>query len=459
MKPVKYIPAIFLFAFLTMNLACKKFIEIPPPNDQLTSNFVFTNDRAAIEAITGIYSKMMENAQRFSSGNTTFYAGMSADEIYYYTPGTRDEFVANQITNANTGTLETNFWSPCYSFIYAANKVIEGAAASSALSGAVKTMITGEAKFIRAFCYFYLVNLFGDVPLILTAEYQANQTMVRTQATKIYAQMITDLKDAKNSLNADYPTSERVRPNKFAAAALLSRVYLYDKDWQNAETEASSIINSGYYSLEGNLNNCFLINSNETIWQLQPVFPSKNTWEGSQIIPFSSYSTPTYLLTLSLINSFEAGDKRKQSWINSRVFSGDTLYYPYKYKMGNGASLTEYYVVLRLAEQYLIRAEARAEQNDLTNSEADINVILARAGLPNTNASTQAELLNAVEEQRRIELFAEWGNRWFDLKRTNRADAVLKILKPTTWQPTDTLWPIPQSEINLNPALTQNAGY
>jgi hypothetical protein len=79
--------------------------------------------------------------------------------------------------------------------------------------------------------------------------------------------------------------------------------------------------------------------------------------------------------------------------------------------------------------------------------------------LPNTAANTQSSLLLVIEQERRIEFFAEWGHRWLDLKRTNRADPILGALKPATWQPTDVLWPIPQDQINLNPSLTQNPGY
>jgi hypothetical protein len=438
--------------------ACKKFIEISQPVDQLTSEFVFTNDNSAIKALTGIYSEMTRDQQQFSSGFTTFFAGMSADELYYYTPSFRDEFVNNEITLANHANIQYYFWDPCYRYIYAANKCIEGANSSSALSGNIKIMILGEAKFIRAFCYFHLVNFFGDVPLILTTRYQENQSFPRVAEAAIYSQIIKDLIDAKTLLTSDYPSPERVRPNKFAASALLARVYLYNKDWLNAEKEADSVINSGLYTLNEDLNKVFEINSNETIWQLHPVDPNYNTWEGFQIIPTAGAS-PTYLLTSSLIHSFETNDLRKDSWTMSTIFNNDTLYFPYKYKVSTGSVLTEYYVVLRLAEQLLIRAEARAEQDNINGAKDDLNIIRQRAGLLNVDPSNRQETLLAIEQERRTELFAEWGHRWFDLKRTDRADAVLGALKSSTWQSTDTLWPIPDPEIRLNPALTQNPGY
>jgi len=448
----------FLILFIFVS-SCKKFVEVPLPADQLTADFVFTNDNSAVQAVNGIYSKMMENQQQFSSGFTTLFTGLSSDELYYYTPGFRDEFLNNQITLVNHSNLESYFWNPCYRFIYAANKCIEGATNSNSLSMPVKKVIVGEAKFIRAFCYFHLVNLFGDVPLVLSTTYQKNQSIPRTAQAIVYTQIINDLIDAQNTLDISYVSNERIRPNKFAAVALLARVYLYNHDWINAEKEAGLVINSGIYSLNDNLNSVFQKNSNETIWQLRPVNPNRNTWEGYQIIPSANNSTPTYLLTSTLINSFEPNDARKIAWIQSRVFANQTLYYPFKYKVSTGSILKEYYVVLRLAEQYLIRAEARAQQNNLAGAQADLNVIRNRAGLLNTEANSQSSLLSAIEKERRVELFAEWGHRWFDLKRTNRAGTVLSVLKPATWQETDTLWPIPQSQILLNPALTQNPGY
>ena len=439
--------------------SCKKFVNIPLPDNQLTSDFVFSNDNSALGALNGIYSKMIENDQQFCSGYTTLFAGLSSDELYYYTPSFRDEFLNNQISIASQPNIESAFWSPCYQYIYAANKCIESARNSDGMSSKMKRTTIGEAKFIRAFCYFYLVNLFGDVPLELSSVYQENQSIARSPAVKVYSQIIDDLKGSIDSLDEIYASDDRGRPNKYAAVALLARVYLYNYDWVDAENEATIIINSGIYSMDNDLNSVFKSSSNETIWQLVPVNPYVNTWEGNEIIPYSIDATPTYLLTNTLVNSFEAGDMRKLAWVQSENFSGQTIYYPYKYKINSGPPITEFYVVLRLAEQYLIRAESRANVDDIEGAQNDLNAIRNRAGLSNTTAIDKTSLLKAIEHERQIELFAEWGNRWFDLKRTGRANTILGSLKPSTWQATDTLWPIPNSQILLNPSLKQNAGY
>jgi hypothetical protein len=170
-------------------------------------------------------------------------------------------------------------------------------------------------------------------------------------------------------------------------------------------------------------------------------------------------------LSSSLLGSFEQGDKRFTSWVDSTNYSGIVYYSPYKYKIGSaqaspGGDYLEYYMVLRLAEQFLIRSEARVNLNNLTEAISDLNKIRQRAGLnllPNTLA--KQEVLDAIEKERRIELFAEWGHRWLDLKRWGKADAVLGPVKGSNWQITDKLYPIPQSELIVNPNLMQNPGY
>ena len=115
-------------------------------------------------------------------------------------------------------------------------------------------------------------------------------------------------------------------------------------------------------------------------------------------------------------------------------------------------------MVLRLAEQYLVRAEARVHLNDLDGALVDVNKIRNRAGLGVASGASNELVLDLIYKERRRELFAEWGHRWFDLKRTGKADAVLSVIKPG-WQPTDVLFPIPQSELQNNPNMTQNPGY
>jgi hypothetical protein len=217
------------------------------------------------------------------------------------------------------------------------------------------------------------------------------------------------------------------------------------------------------YSLVPNPDSVFLVGSTEAIWQLQTynTYPFA-TIEGSRTIPYINTINPDFYLTPQLLSSFEDGDRRKTSWLDSSTYESKVYYYPFKYKVrvGTENNITEYYMVLRLAEQYLIRAESLARQNtNLKDAISDINIIRGRAGLDSLpDTMSQDGVISAVAQERRIELFSEWGHRWFDLKRTNRADIVLQSIKPA-WKNTAQLYPIPYSEIRLSPKLSQNQGY
>jgi hypothetical protein len=148
------------------------------------------------------------------------------------------------------------------------------------------------------------------------------------------------------------------------------------------------------------------------------------------------------------------------SWTGNTDIGGEVYYYPYKYKISAGSPASEFHIVLRLAEQYLIRAEARIQQGKIAGAIADLNMIRIRAHLsPLTTPMTPALATAALLREKRIELFAEFGHRWLDLKRTNKVDQVIGTLKPSTWQPTAALWPVPQVQRSANPFLTQNKGY
>lgn len=434
--------------------SCKKFVEIDPPRTELLKPVVFTSDATANAAMIGVYSELRSTVAN-SGGSVTYLSTFSSDELLYY-GGHPDieQFNDNDLIPENFFNLQ--LWSVMYKIVYSVNSIIEGISASTAVSAELKVQLEGEAKFIRAFNYYYLVNLFGDVPLITSTDYRANTTMPRTSIQQVYQQIITDLTEAETLLpdNYNFASNERVRVNKFAAKALLARVYLFTGDWVKAESKATEVIgNVALYSLESDLSKVFLRNSSEAIFQI---------W--SSIIPsdvgafYERDDPPTNCaFRPEFISNFETNDNRPTAWISYRGVYG----YPAKYKQIDvpaGALPDEYSIVLRLAEQYLIRAEARAKQSKIMEAQGDINVIRTRAGLPNTSANDQSSLLAAIEQERRSELFTEWGHRWLDLKRTNRATAVLGPLKGSFWQPTDVLYPIPQQQIRLS-GITQNPGY
>lgn len=462
---------IFITIFLACS-GCKKFADVPPPNNQLVSATVFNTDNSVKAALAGMYVRMyIENGGTFQLDISTL-AENSADESKAFAADLNyDPFYNNTIDPNNTSVYY--LWSGCYNLIYQANAIIAGVNANAGqLSTAVKKQAEGEAKFIRAFCYFYLTNYFGDVPLLITTNAVENSRASRTSSDQVYSQIISDLKDAQGILVEDFSTSatqSRIRPNKYAAAAFLSRVYLYRKQWAEAEAQASLVINkSTQYRLNStaDIPKIFQLNNPEVIFQMNGATSGSSTvysgftYYGSTYMRSIASNRPYMVLGTSLIQSFENGDQRYTNWVGSLAISGKTYYYPLKYKLftTNNTPTGEGFVYLRLAEQYLIRAEARAQQSNLTGAAADINIIRNRAGLGNTSANTQNTIIDAVMKERRVELFCELGHRWLDLKRTGTADLVLSPLKPN-WKASAKLYPIPTNDLLNNTNLIQNAGY
>ncbi len=453
---------LFMLSLVVALNSCKKLIEVDSPVKQLASTIVFNSDGTAEATIIDVYGKF--GSQSYFGGgwtySVTYYGTTLADEMNYYgyNQGGAYEFFQGA-TLANNGAV-ASFWNACYSFIYSVNATMEGLKTSTNVSAGMKTRLTGEAKFFRALCHFYLVSFFGDVPYVDTTDYKKNSLITRMPAAEVYQKVIADLTDAANDLSDNYVTAGRARVNKWVATAFLARAYLYAGEWAKAEQTATTVIDhTAKYALTP-LNDVFLTNSREAIWQLPREGVTPYASDGQL---FNITSTPYYVaLTNNFLAAFEPGDNRKSNWVNSIAVNSATYYFPYKYKeYYDHATGKEGSIVLRLAEQYLIRAEARARQNKLTganSAETDINTIRNRAGLTNTTATTQQALLDAILQERKVELFSEWGHRWFDLKRFNKSDAVLGPIKPG-WTSNKVLWPIPQSELMRNPKLTQNQGY
>jgi hypothetical protein len=452
---------------------CKKFVEIDTPPTLLVASGVFNDNTTATQAQTNIYSQMSLNSESF---NMSSNSGLLSDELTGYAAfGAQRQFYINAITaNGYTGP-----WQSAYNYIYQANAVMEGLQKNSGVSTAVKKQLSGEAKFIRTFWHFYLTNCYGAVPLVTTTAYATNARLARTPQVLVYQQIIQDLKDAQGLLSNHYVdfsdtanTSERTRPTLWAADALLARVYLYTKKYDLAEAAATAVINhTDLYGLEPDLNSVFLANSREAIWQLQ--IPQPNNGVATQdgynfILQADPTGSGGVSVSSQLLGSFEPGDHRRTNWVHDTTFAGTPYAYPYKYKQGmnNSTTVTEYVMVLRLAEQYLIRAEARANQGKLPEAIADLNAIRNRAGLGNYAGSTTdpAAVLGAILHERQVELFTEWGHRWFDLIRTGTVNSVMSVVTPLkggTW-PADghqTLYPIAQTELGKDNNLTQNPGY
>jgi hypothetical protein len=468
----------FCIILLTGVCACNKLVTVPEPVNSITTTETFSTEANANSALIQIYSSM-SGPFNFGNGYTDILGGLSADELEYFGSGQDYQQFQTNTLQAGNDLLYGNFWQVAYEDIYSANSVIEGVGASTTLPQAFKNQLTGEAMFLRAFAYFYLVNSFGNIPLVTTTSWATTALMPSTPINMVYQQIIADLKQAQNLLPGDYSVSggARIRANSWAATALLARTYLYVDSFANAATQATAVINSGQFSLvalplvpadnvSGSDSDVFAANSNEAIlqWQVSNIVYPYATQEGNNIIP-SNNNQPTYYLTSSLLQAFEAGDLRYSAWIDSTVYSGTTYYFPFKYTVYQGVAnglIPQYFMVLRLAEQFLIRAEAESKLNDQTDAVNDLNTIRTRAGVDSLSASLgQQQVLAAIAQERRTELFSEWGHRWFDLIRTGQA---LNALAPIPYKTGNInadqlLYPIPPNEIQADPNIAQNPGY
>ncbi len=335
------VPASFLICSIFL-LGCKKLVDVPNPENSITTEETFVSIPSATSVITGIYNSLSfgSNAFRYASGLTTIATGLSADELIEF-GGPENAFWTNNLLRDN-GDVLNGFWSPAYSDIYKANAAIEGLNASLTLPAASKNQLIGEAKFLRAFIYFYLVNIFGDIPLVTTTSFSGNSLLSRTPAEKIYQQIIVDLEEAATLLPEDYSsyTDQRTRATSWAAIALLARVYLYREEWSKAETLSTQIIDNSNYSLVNDLNTVFLKNSNEAILQWQCINQSNfqfATQEGNLFVPATD-ATPRYLVTNELLSSFEIEDLRRRAWIDSTIIESNTYYYPFKFKVRESAA-------------------------------------------------------------------------------------------------------------------------
>jgi hypothetical protein len=441
--------------------SCNDFTAIDTPVSELNSTAVFEEKNTAYSAMANVFAQMRDNGML--TGKTTGMQkemGLYADELTWY--GNSAQSSANFFNNTLLPTHSTlvSWWNNSYSQIYAANAVIEGTAASTKLLETDKMHLTGEAKFARAFLHFYILQLWGDVPYITGTDYINNSSVKRLPTAAVYARIIEDLESAITLLPEEYTNQTRVIPNSYAAQALLARVYLYAGMWPEAANSASAVLNkTDIYTWVTELNNVFLKESSATIWQYAPRTPARNTDEGTTYI-FTAGPPNSVALTNSLVHAFEAGDQRKAEWMRSISKNGNTWYHAYKYKKtGSNTPQAEFSIVLRLAEMYLIRAEARARQGELTNAKDDLNVIRNTAGLGNTTAVTKDEILDAILHERQVELFSEFGHRFFDLRRFGALDGTLSGIK-ADWNTTDNLLPLPQTELNLNPNIEpQNPGY
>lgn len=451
---------------------CKKYLEVPLPIDQLSTGNVFNTKPTIISAVNGMYSAFSEGIIKANYYKITFW--WSDEGEISPLPGSEiGDIISANIVPANTQLMQLVFF---YRTIFRTNNLIEKlpSVSTTILPDAEKKQYIAAAKYIRAAEHFTLVSSWGDIPLITTTSADENLNKPRTPANEVYNQIIKDLQEASADLPSTVNTSNsKTIHNKFQPLALLAKVYLYLGRWAEAEATASEVINSSQYLLVTGVNNVFKRGSREAIFSMGStgtglLFDNRAVL-GWLTLPATSGNTTSShcAIPAAMLARFESGDQRNVNgnWTISlfgKVFANKYLYNSSATSTTINANPQDF-IYQRLAELYLIRAEARAQQGNLTGANSastDINLVRTRAGLPNTTAGTQTQILAAIEKERVTELFYE-GHRWYDLKRTGQLQAVLGAVpyKAANYKAHYNLWPIPLTELNNSPNLTQNPGY
>jgi hypothetical protein len=418
------------------------------PYNSIPASEAFKNAADLERGILGAYSSL----QSLSYYGRTYgiFADLAADNLVHPDNATAVAYAEvdnNAILPENTAV--DGIWVSIYDGINVANNVIDKVDDIPGLTEADRNEALAELYFLRALHHFNLVNYFGPVPVKTTPTAGVASTNVpRDGVNVVYDQIINDLLFASLYLPAN---GARIRASGLAADALLARVYLYRKDYTNAAAYASKVINSGAYTLLPSYISIFAGEETaESIFEVDYTALDRNRI-AEYNFPLSENGRGEVAPAQDLLESYAIGDDRLAA---TYAYSGTS---PYVIKYDDLATGADNVIVLRLAEMYLIRAEANAQlQGDMGMIKSDINQVRNRAGIGNVTFSSYADLLLAIEEERRIE-FAFEGHRWFDLVRTGRAVDVLTTVKNLN----QTLFPIPLSEIltNTDPGMYQNPGY
>jgi len=396
-----------------------------------------------------------------------------------------DNMAIDQFTfTALNGNIARD-WSDCYSVIGAANNAIAQVKASKdpAFTADRRNRIIGEASFIRAFQYFDAVRLWGSLPLVLTPiDPTSSESLIKSSGgfpsppDTVYDAILNDCWVALANVGNVGDDPSKFTVSKGTVAALLAKIYATraPANWDSVAYYCDQVI--PHYTLLTNFADLWDINhknNSEAIWEIpyEGYNSSVGNWIPSQFVGagWKKFSTPTN----DLVNAFisEGDSVRKHASIQFVDYGWPDKYwitptnYPVlsKYTDPNNG-LNDMYMI-RLADILLLRAEAYNAKGDVSHAADLVNQVRSRVGLPNTTAANQGDMALAIEKERRLELAFE-GQRWFDLVRTGRAITVMNALKDGNGNNLNynvkdyqLVYPVPQTQLDLNPFLQQNPGY
>lgn len=447
MKAIKYITG---FIAISSLLSCEKFLEVQP-KESISDKVTISDATSAEQAVRGIYSALASDNYYGTGFQSIGY--LSGDNVQWTGSQSQVQEFINHKVGAENSTV-SGAWTAIYRTISRANEVISKVAQveDPLLTSKLKNQLIGEAYFIRALGYFDLARTWGGVPIILepTTNPSDNVGVQRSTQAETYNRVLADLESAEPLLP---DTLIRFRATKKTVWALKSRLYLYLKDYVKAEEFATKIISEpANFRLIKPYNSFFANNARgtqESIFELfyngtTEVNAHRNQWQ-PQINGGTRQWAPSESLITILNDPAKAGNRGTLIAKDNQNRWYGNLYYR--------APASDPSFVIRIAELFLIRAEALAQQDKLEAALADLNRVRDRAELPASTSTTKEQILLDIENERRLEFSFE-PHRWFDLVRTNRATTVLNFTDVTKY-----LMPIPAQQLLLDKALVQNPGY
>ncbi|WP_228394039.1 RagB/SusD family nutrient uptake outer membrane protein [Chryseobacterium artocarpi] len=439
--------------------SCENLVEVDIPSNQISTQLVFQDVQTANAALAGLYAGLWEDSPVAGGARGSgALLGIYTDDLESYASSVVNaEYDLYQNMQIDDNVAVYAYWTSAYQKVYQANTILEGMASTTSISGAEKQRIKGEALFIRSLVLFYLQQTFGNIPYPISTDYEINRNISKITAAAALQRLEDDLKEAIPLLSDQYRESERIVVNRKAAEFLLAKILMSENKWNDAEILLRGIVTSPLYQFESDLSKVFLKSGKHILFQLKPKNAVDPTKEAT-LYYFANAAPSVYSLSLELVNSFTSGDLRKSQWITPVSFNQTTKYRSSKYKVISNNS-TEYSIVFRLEEVYLLLAEALAQQNKLTETLPFINATRQRAGLVGLSGTiTKETLLAEILSENRKEFFAEMGLRFMTLKRRGLLGTLI-LVKPN-FKSYHASWPIPQKELLLNNNLNpQNEGY
>lgn len=452
----------FLLCALTLGIllvSCENLLEVDVPVSQTPSSLVFESTETADAALSHLYTEMQAySLLNGGQGGAGALLGSYTDDLINYDNYSQngDMDIYENVQGASNISIKS-FWTQAYSEIYTANAIITGIEKSVGINEGDRRRIKGEALFVRTLIYYYLNQLFGDIPYTVTTDYTYNQSVKKTSSAEVQEKIQEDLYMAVALLNDEYRNPERIYPNRKTAELLLATVLMTRYQYGAAEALLRGVIDSPLYQWQPDVRETFKKTGSHILWQLKPLYASAATNEA--LLYYFESSVPTlYSLSGDLISSFSAGDLRKQWWTTGITVEQTTYYRPGKYtRLFDNTD--EYSIVFRLEEAYLLLAEALAQQGKLSEAMPYLNAVKEKAGVsPAAPTLTKEQLLDEILAENRKEFFTERGIRFTTLKRLGRLTDL--VMHKPQWKPHHELWPLPFSELSLNPNLNpQNNGY